>query len=235
MKTLVNKLIIIVIAGCFMIAGDLRADDKPFKRRDQNSNYLYRPGLSFSTGSDRQVYNAYRKRGKGTPQFAVKTNVLSLMTSSLSLGAEIRLTRKTTFQTSASWNPWTYNEETNTKFKYLLVEPEVRVWTCEAFNGHFFGLHGHYAYYNVGALPVVPFSEELNQHRFEGQLAGAGVSYGYHWLLGTRWSIDAEIGAGYARLWYDRYPCQTCAKVIGSETKNYWGITRLGVSLVYLF
>jgi len=203
------------------------------KKKNQPSDYFYKQDRG-SFNNDRQIRSAYRMRGKGTPQFAVKANLINTVTSTLSVGAEVRLTKNVTFNTSASWNPWTYNAEENTKFKFLLVEPEIRYWSCESFNGHFFGIHGHYAYYNVGSLPS-PFSETMNQHRFEGQLAGAGISYGYHWLLSPRWSLDAEIGAGYAKLWYEKYPCLTCAKVLTNENKNYWGITRAGLSIVYLF
>jgi len=173
-------------------------------------------------------------RGK-TPYFAVKTNIVNSFSSTLNLGIEYRVAKNVTFNTSVNWNPWTFNTEENTKFKFLLFAPSVRYWSCESFNGHFFGIHGHYAYYNVGSLPVVPFREALNEYRFEGQLAGAGLSYGYHIILGSRWSLDAEIGIGYARLWYDKYPCQTCSKVLSNDNKNYWGLTRAGLNLVYLF
>ena len=170
-----------------------------------------------------------------TPRFAVKTNLLYDLTTSLNLGIEFGLGRKTTLDLSFNWNPWTYNREENTKFKFFLFQPELRYWTCEAFRGHFFGVHGHYAYYNVGRLPTPLFSETMNMHRFEGQLAGAGISYGYHWIINPRWSLEAEIGAGYARLWYDKYPCQRCAKLLVNEKKNYWGLTRAGINLIYVF
>jgi len=169
------------------------------------------------------------------PGFGLKTNILYDMTTTFSLATEFRLGHKTTFDLSAHWNPWTFNKEENAKFKLLLFQPEWRFWSYEAFNGHFFGLHGHYAYYNVGRLPAPPFSETMNRYRFEGQLGGAGISYGYHWIVGPRWGLEAQIGAGYARLWYDRFPCQSCSKKLSSETKNYWGITRAGVSLIYRF
>ena len=192
----------------------------------------YRPNKKSSL-SDRQFAPAYRMRE--TPYYAVKTNILHDLTTSVHLGAEVRLQRRLTFDIPFTLNPWTFNKEENTKFKFFLFQPELRYWHCEAFNGHFFGLHGHYAYYNVGHLPKPPFSDTMNQNRFEGQLAGAGISYGYHWLMSPRLSIEAEIGAGYAQLWYDKYPCQTCAKYLTSEKKNYWGITRAGISLIYLF
>ena len=205
----------------------------PEKSLRRNNQFDYRYDERESNNDIKSI-SASWIRGK-TPRFAVKTNVINSFTSTLNLGAEIRISKKVTFNTSANWNPWTFNAEENTKFKLLLVEPGIRYWACESFNGHFFSIHGHYAYYNIGRLPVKPFTETMNEFRFEGQLAGAGISYGYHWLLSSRWSLDAEIGVGYARLWYGKYPCQTCAKILSNENKNYWGLTRAGFSISYLF
>ena len=192
----------------------------------------YKPGRNSSL-SNRQLAPAYRMRQ--TPNFALKSNLLHDITTSLNLGLEVKIIRKITLDLPVTLNPWTFNREENTKFKFLLAQPELRFWSCEAFNGHFFGIHGHYAYFNVGHMPSPPFPETMNKHRFEGELMGAGISYGYHWLISPRWSLEAEIGGGYARLWYDKYPCNVCAKLIGREQKNYYGVTRAGITLLYLF
>ncbi|MDR2887906.1 MAG: DUF3575 domain-containing protein [Bacteroidales bacterium] len=170
-----------------------------------------------------------------TPHFAIKTNLLYSMATTMNLAVELRLWRKATIDLSFSLNPWTYNKEENSKFKFFLSQPEFRLWPLEAFNGHFFGLHGHYAYYNVGSLPGSAFTETMNTYRFEGSLAGAGLSYGYHWMVTPRLSLEAEAGAGFMQLQYGKYPCQTCARLLTDETKNYWGLTRAGLNLIYLF
>ena len=230
-----NATKIILIVGCIVLATEIKAENGLFGYEmnpySANNPKLYKPDKN-SSMANKKLAPAYRKWE--TPRFAVKTNILFDITTSMNLGVEFSVGRKMTLDVLFTLNPWMYNKEENTKFKFLLFQPELRYWTCEAFNGQFFGLHGHYAYYNVSHLPK-PFSETMNLYRFEGQLAGAGVSYGYHWLISPRWSFEAEIGAGYARLWYDKYPCQTCAKTLTSENKNYWGVTRAGLSLIYLF
>ncbi len=40
------------------------------------------------------------------------------------------------------------------RFKHWMVQPEARYWLCEKFNGHFLGVHAHYADYNVGGLKI---------------------------------------------------------------------------------
>jgi len=168
-----------------------------------------------------------------TPRLSVKTNLLYDLTATISLGTEFRLARKITLDAPFHLNPWTINKEENSKFKLMLVQPGFRFWTCEAFNGHFIGVHGHYAIYNVSALPKPPFSETMNQNRFEGQLYGGGISYGFQWIIGKRWGLEFEIGGGYARLEYKQYPCQSCEKEFVEKTKNYLGVTRVGLNLMY--
>ena len=74
----------------------------------------------------------------------------------------------------------------------------------------------------------------LKDHRYQGNLYGAGVSYGYHWILNKRLSIEATIGVGYAYLDYDKYPCGKCGTKLKDGHKNYFGPTKAGVSLIYI-
>lgn len=167
------------------------------------------------------------------PTFGIKTNLLYDLTTSINLGVEFKTSERTSLDLSASWNPFTFSD--NRKWKHILIQPELRLWTKETFSGHFFGLHAHYAYYNVGRLPHGPFSEYMADHRFEGWLAGAGVSYGYRWNFSQNWGLEATVGIGYAHLDYDKYKCETCGEKLGNEMKNYFGPTKLGVTLIYSF
>jgi len=221
--------ILMVIA---LLALIMNAKANDFNMYDLSPNPKpYKPGRKSSL-ANKQLAPAYKLRQ--TPNFALKTNVLHDLTTSMNLGLEVKLHRKFTLDLPATLNPWTYNKLENTKFKFFLFQPALRYWNCEAFNGHFFSIHGHYAFFNVGHMPSPPFPETMNLHRFEGELLGAGISYGYHWLISPRWSFEAEIGAGFARLWYDKYPCHTCAKLITSEKKNYLGVTRAGLTFIYI-
>jgi len=199
---------ILALTGCAMIASAQEGHNKSF--------------------TDQKTTSAYRLRE--TPRLALSTNMLHNLTTSMNLGIEAALWRKMTLDLPVTLNPWTYDKQENNKFKFILFQPELRFWTCEAFNGHFFGIHGHYAYYNA-QLPFFP--ETMNQNRFEGQLMGAGISYGMQLIIGKRWGMELTIGAGYAKLSYNRYPCQSCAKQSESETQDYWGVTRAGLKFVY--
>lgn len=153
--------------------------------------------------------------------WAVKTNAAYWATTTLNIGTEIAMGKQITLDAVGVYNPFRFNN--NKKMLFWGVQPELRWWTCEKFNGHFLGIHGHYGQYNGG----------FSTYRYDGWLAGAGVSYGYQFILGNRWNLEMEIGAGYARLDYDKYLREHCGKFINHGTKNYFGPTRLSISFVY--
>lgn len=176
------------------------------------------------------------------PRWAIKSNLLYATIATLNIGLEIGLAEKWTLDISANYNPWTFSD--NRKMKHWLVQPEIRRWTCERFFGHFFGLHLHGAQFNFGGM--LPWGSKTGEmfgaikndnilnRRYEGWLAGGGVSYGYHWIVGNRWGLEAEIGVGYAYLKYDKYPCGNCGKRMDTEHKNYFGPTKAAITLVYM-
>ena len=175
-------------------------------------------------------------------KIAIKSNVLYDITSTINLGAEFRLTDKTTLDISGSYNPWTINSSTNSKSKFVLIQPEFRYWKGKSFNGHFFGAHVHYAFYNVGGdnwltnYSNIFSKNDVGKSRYQGFLAGAGFSYGYHWIIGKRWGLEANMGFGYAYLSNQKHDIFGCFDHVNmkTETRHYFGPTKLGLSLIFL-
>lgn len=171
-------------------------------------------------------------------KWGVKTNLLYDATTSMNLGFEVGMSEKWTFDMSGNWNPWTFSE--NKKWKHWFVQPEVRYWTCKRFGGHFVAAHLWGGQYNVGNIAGLPdflgthFSE-LENHRFEGWFVGAGVGYGYAWMLGKHWNLEAELAVGYAYTKYDKALCPRCGEKVGSGKHHYVGPTKAAINLVYLF
>lgn len=163
----------------------------------------------------------------------IKTNVLYDATSTFNLGLEIGMGKKTSLDISGNYNPWKFSN--NRQIKHWLIQPELRWWLCEKFNGHFFGIHGHYAEYNAQGIKL-PFGlyKGLRDNRYDGNLYGGGISYGYQWILGNHWGIEASIGVGYAHLKYDRYERGECTKKLETKHKNYVGPTKVALSFIYL-
>lgn len=126
---------------------------------------------------------------------AVKTNLLYDATATINLGAEVALAPEWTLDISGNYNAWDFSN--CRKWRHFLIQPEARYWLCEKFNGHFFGLHVHGGQFNTGNVNT-PFGlfGDCRGRRHEGWYYGAGVSYGYQWVLGKRWNFELNIGAG---------------------------------------
>jgi hypothetical protein len=166
---------------------------------------------------------------------AVKSNILYDATSTVNVGLEIGLAPKWTLELPVNYNPWSFSD--SSKIKHWAIQPEVRYWFCEKFNGHFLGIHGLAGGYNVGGMNVFG----LKSHRYEGNMYGGGISYGFQWILGNRWSIEATVGAGYVYLEHHKYLCGKCESKIKNPdrpnddlfTKNWIGPTKAGISIIY--
>ncbi|WP_255491581.1 DUF3575 domain-containing protein [Bacteroides sp. 224] len=114
--------------------------------------------------------------------------------------------------------------------KHWVVQPELRTWLCEPFTGHFFGMHPMYGEFNVSNINA----GALKEHRYEGHLIGGGFSYGYHWYLSPRWSLEATVGFGYLYIDYDRFECARCGELEKSKHRHYVGPTRAAINLIYV-
>lgn len=171
-------------------------------------------------------------------QWAIKSNLLYDATTSMNLGVETSVAEKWTIELSGNWNPFQFAE--NKKWKHWLVQPEVRYWTCRKFGGHFFAAHLWGGQYNVGNISGLPdflgtnFSQ-LERFRYEGMFAGAGIGYGYAWMLGKHWNLEAQLGIGYAYTRFDKFKCVECGEKLGNGDHHYFGPTKAAINLVYLF
>ena len=168
---------------------------------------------------------------------SIKANLLyGAYTYTPNLSLEVGLGRRSTLDLSGGYNPWNLNgtAENNKKLVHWLGEIEYRYWLCQRFTGHFFGIHALGTQYNIAKqeLPLL-FEKGSKEYRYEGYGYGGGISYGYNFFLGIRWSLEANIGIGYARLHYDKYKCYKCGEKVGTENRNYFGPTKAGISLIY--
>ena len=172
--------------------------------------------------------------------FGLKTNVLSDAFTNINLGAEIGLAPKWTLDIEGQYNPWSFNNGA-TRWKHLTIQPEARYWFCDRFSGHFLGVHAHGGIYNIGGIKNgikflgTDFSK-LTDSRFQGWFVGGGIAYGYAFILGQHWNLEAEIGVGYSYTRFDRYNCMGCGKKVEENIPHHYvGPTRAAINIVYLF
>lgn len=165
-------------------------------------------------------------------QLVVKTNLAYAATTTPNLTIEIGLGKQNTLEVGGGLNVFTFPD--NNKFKHWLFQPEYRWWFCERFYGHFIGVHAHLAQFNIGGWDI-PLGRlaVFENNRYQGYLYGGGFSYGYQWIVHPRWNLEFNLGVGYARSYYEEYPCTTCGNKQSEGVYNYWGITKTALSFIY--
>ena len=171
-------------------------------------------------------------------EVAVKSNLLYDAALTLNAGVEVGIAPRWTLDVSGNYNGWTLSHRRS--WRHWLVQPEARYWLCDRFAGHFVGMHVHGGKYNVGHLPngimlLGSNLSRLSDFRYEGWFVGAGVGYGYSWILSRRWNVEAEIGLGYAYTQFDRYRGRCGKRDRNNHVHHYVGPTKAALNLVYLF
>ena len=172
--------------------------------------------------------------------FAIKTNLIYDATATLNLGVEMGLAPHWTFDLSGNYHPW--DLPSKPMFRHAMLQPELRYWFCDRFSRHFVAVHGLGGIYNVANLPTAGdkfFGKDLtplSQYRYQGWFAGAGVAYGYDFILGEHWNLELEVGIGYIYSEYDKYECEKCGLQLAyREPVKFFGPTKAAVNFVYLF
>lgn len=169
---------------------------------------------------------------------ALKTNLLYDALLTPDLGLEVKVAPQWTLELTGNLNAWNVNDR---RWRQWSAQPEARFWFCRAFSGHFIGVHALGGQYNFGNLPfnfkfLGTDFRQLRDSRLQGWMAGAGLAYGYSWILDKHWNLEAELGIGWLYTRYDKYPCGICGtKIESGTTHNYFGPTKAALNLIYVF
>ena len=89
--------------------------------------------------------------------------------------------------------------------------------------------------FNAGGVKL-PFGifPALGENRYQGWAVGAGLSYGYHWMLNRKWSLEFSLGVGYLYIDYKKYKCAQCGEAQKDAHRNYVGPTKAAINLIYV-
>lgn len=157
---------------------------------------------------------------------AVKTNLAAWAGTIMNLAADVQVSEHFSVELPVLWCPWYVSDKH--AVKTFTIQPEARYWLSKPGEGHFFGVHAHVGWFNV----------KWDRDRYQDTdrpLLGAGISYGYLLPFNAHWAGEFTLGAGYANMRYDTWYNIDNGARIDTRTKNYWGITRVGLSVVYRF
>lgn len=164
------------------------------------------------------------KKVTASRYWALKTNAPMLAVDVKNLTLEAQVGKKISVDIPIMLN---FSDQSDRHAVRMVgFQPEGRWWLKAPGTGHFFGLHAHVAWFNV--------RWKDNRYQDESRpLSGAGLSYGYKLNFGAHWGAEFNIGVGYANMKYNTYYNIDNGALLNTRIRHYWGITRLGLSLVY--
>lgn len=186
--------------------------------------------------------------------FAVRTNLLYDALLLPTLGVEWRVNRHIGIKLDGSFAHW--GNSHGKVQKVWALSPEVR-WYLTPHKQFYVGLGGNYADYNIYKYVLGKvFSSDTG---YQGTLWSAGAVVGYQLSLSRSFAIDFNLGLGYTRSKYDSFTITSSGVTppVGraggdyagddmpgggqdirlskdrGKTKNFWGPTQAGVSLIW--
>lgn len=150
-------------------------------------------------------------------------NLLRWATLTPDLGIEYRIPRsRLGILAGGSWTSWS-RDNRNRRYALWRVSPELRYYLGKRQRGYLGAM------YHLGE-----FNYKLSDTGKQGDYRGGGITGGYRLTLNRTLSLDFHAALGYTRADYDKYTVTDGVRIRrGSEVKNYWGVNRLGVMLVW--
>lgn len=154
--------------------------------------------------------------------FSVCANLLRWATLTPDLGIEWRINRQVGIAVNGSWTSWSWNGK-DRRYALWEVVPEVRYYIGKEKRGY------------IGAMyKVCEFNYKFSETGKQGDLMGGGITGGYQLKLNKALSMDFSLGLGCIHADYEKYLVIDGVRVRqGKESKNWWGPTSAGVTLVW--
>lgn len=161
--------------------------------------------------------------------------------ATMNIEAGVAVGRHFSIHTGVRVNPWVWRPSSpeerfndpagvnerqfqNKKQSYNL---SLRYWPWYVFSGWWFNFKGQYSEYDHGGV--------ITHQREAGDAFGAGLGFGYSYLLHKHWNLDFGVGlwGGYKK--YGSYRCTNCGQPLDSGWKYFIMPDDVIVSLVYVF
>ena len=154
----------------------------------------------------------------------LKTNIPYWALVVANLGVEVRLSDQWSLDIPVMYSP--YTSAPTYRFRIFAVQPSARYWLKPDMTGHFFGIHATGGMFNISVNDTQRF-QDING------AWGGGIDYGYALKFSKHWGMEFNIGIGYLWSRYETFYNIENGVSYNEATLNYFGITRLGISLIY--
>ncbi len=178
----------------------------------------------------------------------IKTNLIGDLMVIPSLGAEIQITDKFSFDFQGFFTKHNTFNKFDENTNVYGFSPEFRYWTGgdAMTKGQFIGLHARFAWYTLQWKDDLLY-QNGPENVWEGNYHDAGNStpawsigftYGYSLAFGGKdqWGLEFLLGVGYSK-----YSQNVAAynsgiwELVEHQNKSNFGLTRAGINLVYRF
>lgn len=170
------------------------------------------PAFTSTTSSDNSIY------------MSLKTNLAYDVFAILNLAYECQVARHWTVELPVMWSLWDWKQSRGVRT--VAVQPAAKYWFSAPGKGNAIGVDFDLLWYNV----------RWNDSRYQvaGRPAmGTSLLYAYTLNMGRGWKAEFSLGVGYVNTRYNTYYNIDNGALIETRTKNYFGPTKLGLTLVY--
>ena len=155
-------------------------------------------------------------------EISLRANLLRWATLTPDLGVEWRICPSWGIAVNGSWTSWSWNDK-HRRYALWEVAPELRYYMGEK-----------KAWYLGAMFMTGQFNYKLSETGKQGDLMGGGITAGYQLRLNKALALDFNLGLGYLNADYEKYEVINGVRVRrGNETKDWWGPTNAGVTLVW--
>ena len=152
----------------------------------------------------------------------LRANLLRWATLTPDLGLEWRICPSWGIAVNGSWTSWSWSDK-DRRYALWEVAPEIRYYMGEK-----------KAWYLGAMFKAGQFNYKLSETGKQGDLMGGGITAGYQMWLNKALALDFNLGLGYLNADYEKYEVIDGVRVRrGNETKDWWGPTNAGVTLVW--
>ena len=153
---------------------------------------------------------------------SLRANLLRWAILTPDLGVEWRICPSWGIAVNGSWTSWSWNDK-DRRYALWEVAPEIRYYMGEK-----------KAWYLGAMFKAGQFNYKISETGKQGDLMGGGITAGYQLRLNKALDLDFNLDLGYLNVDFEKYEVIDDVRVRrGNETKDWWGPTNAGVTLVW--
>lgn len=146
------------------------------------------------------------------------------------LEAAVSVSKNFTIHAGAKYNPW----EFRTKSQYVLINQQAtgyvgaKYWPWHVYSGWWIGAKAQFQNFTEAGI--------LSEEMIKGNALGAGLSFGYSFMISSHMNIDLGIGGWGGRvLNYSKYTNHYDNVLVEEGARNFVFLDNMVIAIAYIF